>query len=242
MNYLRKKDFMLSYIILSFKNSFRNLKAFLFTQYYNICYNISRYSIGDDKLPKTKKITKENILDCALKIIKEKGMEGLNVRLIAKRLNCSIQPIYYQFSNFEDLKEQAYKHIYEIYQNMMISNIGKVHGYKEMGLAYIHFASMYPEYFKLIFMQQTDLDAEKFIMADHSGSKVLLEGMKLTNLSKEEQKKFHIKVWIFTHGIATLVATGTIKISDYEINKLLEDTVRELLIGFKKGNNNEKNN
>lgn len=185
---------------------------------------------------------KESILDCALEIIKEKGMENLNVRLIAKRLKCSIQPIYYQFNNFEDLKDQAYKQIYEIYRNMMISKIGKDNGYKEMGMSYIRFASVYPNYFKLIFMHKTDLDAEKFIMADNAGEEVILEGMKMTNLSKEEQKSFHIKVWIFTHGIATLVATGTIKISDSEINKLLTNTVRELLIGFKKGKNHEKNN
>ena len=59
--------------------------------------------------------------------------------------------------------------------------------------------------------------------------------MELTGFSYEEQKKFHVKVWIFTHGIATLLATNTVKMSDKEIDELLETTVRAMLVGTKKG-------
>jgi len=40
---------------------------------------------------------------------------------------------------------------------------------------------------------------------------VIKKGQILTGLSYEEQTKFHVKVWIFTHGIATLLATNTVK-------------------------------
>ena len=43
------------------------------------------------------------------------------------------------------------------------------------------------------------------------------------------------KVCIFTHGIAFLVATKTIEISDEEISKLLGDTVIEMIKGYKGG-------
>ena len=39
---------------------------------------------------------------------------------------------------------------------------------------------------------------------------------------------------MFTHGIACLVATKTIEISDEEISKLLGDTVIERIRGYKK--------
>lgn len=104
--------------------------------------------------------------------------------------------------------------------------------YKQMGLNYISFAKDYPEFFKIIFMQESNLNAESFIIADDGGNDVIKEGQKLTGLSYEEQKKFHIRVWIFTHGIACLVATNTIKIDDDEISDLLGISVHDMLIGY----------
>jgi len=119
----------------------------------------------------------------------------------------------------------------------MLKDTNQPKAYKNMGLNYIKFAKDYPEFFKIIFMQNTNLNAEDFIMADDAGDEVIKKGQILTGLDFETQKKFHVKVWIFTHGIACLVATKTIKFSDDEISLLLENTVREMLIGFlKKGN------
>ncbi len=55
----------------------------------------------------------------------------------------------------------------------------------------------------------------------------------MTHLSYEEQEKFHIKVWIFTHGIACLVATNTVQLSEQEIADLLGTTVMEMMLGRK---------
>lgn len=54
-------------------------------------------------MPTKIKITKEMILDAAFEIAKEEGIEGVSNRTIAKRLNSSIRPIYYQFENSKEL-------------------------------------------------------------------------------------------------------------------------------------------
>ena len=113
---------------------------------------------------------------------------------------------------------------------------GKKHSqpYKGMGLSYIKFAQDYPEFFKIIFMQETNLNAEKFILADAKGNDIIKYGQQLTHLSYEEQTKFHVQVWIFTHGLACLAATKTITLSENEISELLQTTVLEMLQGYKK--------
>ena len=57
-------------------------------------------------------ITKEMIIDAAFNITKEKGFSKLSNREIAKYLNCSIRPIYYQFKDVEDLN----KHLFNLQQ------------------------------------------------------------------------------------------------------------------------------
>ena len=183
-------------------------------------------------MPPTRRFQKEEIIKIAFQITKDEGFSALNARRIAKELGCSIQPIFHNFKTMEELKKEVYQRIYQEYQNYMMRGIHLPKAYKEMGLSYIQFAKDYPEFFKILFMQQTNLNATDFVMNDKAGKDIIEAGQKLTKLSYEEQQKFHVKVWIFTHGIACLVATKTIQFKSQEIENLLEKTVQELLIGY----------
>lgn len=186
-------------------------------------------------MPPIPKFSKEEILNCAYEIVKKEGFEKLNARKIAKVLGCSVQPIFHNFTSMEELNKEVYQLIYNKYQEYMYKGKeNEENPYKQMGLSYIEFASDYPEFFKIIFMQKTDKNASDFIMVDSMGNDVIKIGQKITGLSYEEQKKFHVKVWIFTHGIACLVATKTIKITKEEIEELLAKSVKEMLVGYKK--------
>ena len=184
-------------------------------------------------MPSVARIQKEDIIKTAYEIVKEKGMEGVNAREIAKKLECSVQPIFYQFSNMDELKQAVLSKIYEVYKDYMLSGIDGDKAYKSMGNSYIRFARDYPEFFKIIFMQKSEMNSDNFMTIDHLGEKVIETGQKFTGLTYEEQKEFHLKVWIFTHGIATLIVTGTIKLTDEEIDEILSITVRQMIKGYK---------
>lgn len=193
-------------------------------------------------MPPIKKYTKEEIINTSYEIVKNEGFKALNARRIAKELNSSIQPIFHNFKTIEDLKKDVYNKIYEKYQSYINDDKSGKKSYKKIGLAYIKFAKDYKEFFKIIFMQKTNLNALEFIESDNSINDVIKTSQELTHLNDEEAKKFHLKVWIFTHGLACLVATDTIQFQEKEIEELLEKTVREMLIGYRNGENNEKHN
>lgn len=189
-------------------------------------------------MPPIPKYSKEGIIKCAYEIVEKEGFENLNARKIAGVLGCSVQPIFHNFTSMEELNKKVYETIYQKYQEYMRKGKeDKENPYKQMGLSYIKFASDYPEFFKIIFMQKTNLNANDFITADSLGNDVIKVGQTLTGLSSEEQKKFHVRVWIFTHGIACLVANKTIQFKEKEIEELLGNTVREMLIGYIKEKN-----
>ena len=65
-----------------------------------------------------------------------------------------------------------------------------------------------------------------------------------TNLSDEEIESFHVLMWIFTQGIASLVASGTVKFEDNQIKDLLSYEFQALML-LKENPNNKwviKNN
>lgn len=185
---------------------------------------------------------KDDVLNTTYRIVEKEGFEGVNARRIAAELDSSVHPIFRHFKDMEELKKEVYGKIYGKYQEYMLQGERKEKKYKQMGLGYIKFAKDYPEFFKIIFMQKTTLNAESFVMADKVGDDVIKAGQELTGLSYEEQKKFHVKVWIFTHGIACLVATKTVEFSEEEIGSLLENTVVEMLKGFKSMKKGKKRN
>ncbi len=195
-------------------------------------------------MPPIRKFSKEDIINRTYEIVKEKGFKEVNARKIAHELGCSVQPIFHNFTSMEELNKEVYKKIYQKYQEYMQVQENQENVYKQLGLSYIQFASDFPEFFKILFMQQTDLEAVDFIMADSLGDEIIKKGQTLTKLPYEEQKKFHVRVWIFTHGIACLVATKTIQFSEEEISALLANTVRQMLLGYKieKRNEFEKSN
>ncbi len=191
-------------------------------------------------MPPVQRYKKEDIIEVAYQLVKEEGFDCVNARRIAKELGCSVQPIFHNFTTMEELINEVYQRIYAKYQEYMLCGEDKLRSYKQLGLSYIQFASDYPEFFKILFMKRTDLNVEKFMMADALGDNIIKAGQELSGFSYEEQKKFHVKVWIFTHGIACLVATKTIQFSKNEIEELLGNSVLEMLRGYKKNQEEKK--
>lgn len=184
-------------------------------------------------MPPVTKIQRKDIIDVTYEIVKEEGMGAVNARKIAKKMNCSIQPIFHNFETMEELKKAVLEKIRHTYIAYMEEGKKQKKAYKGMGLYYIKFAKDLPNFFQLLFMNESKLNMTNYIIEDDIGNDIIKNGMKLTGFSYEEQKKFHKKVWIFTHGLATLVATKTCILTDKEIDELLGTTVLEILKGYK---------
>lgn len=190
-------------------------------------------------LPTTTKITKEMILNTAFEIAREKGFEKISNRELAKKMNCSIRPIYYQFKNVEELNKELYKKIERYFYEFLIDNMIKdVPLYKQIGINYIKFAIAENNLFKFLFMTETKDETSAFITTDEKGFEEVVKAIKIsTKLSDKDIKSFHIKMWIFAHGIATLSATKSVKFTDEQIQDLLSQEFQALMLLEENPNN-----
>lgn len=184
-------------------------------------------------------ITKEMILVSAFDIVREKGLEGISNRELAKKLNCSIRPIYYQFQNVEELYNELYVEIEKYFYKFLMDNMNDdMPKYKQVGINYIKFAKEEKEFFKILFMSEVDLGLNNFIAKDMEDFKELSKLIKIsTNLNDEDIESFHIKMWIFSHGLATLVASSTLNISDKQLKQLLSLEFQALMLLKENPNN-----
>ena len=123
-------------------------------------------------MPRATKFLKEDIIEAASAVVKKEGLSAINARRVAKELGCSVQPIFYQFENMEDLKQATIAHIRKIYQSYMIAGSKEVKAYRGMGLAYIRFAKDYPDFFKILFMGDSKISPTEFIEKDNIGNQI----------------------------------------------------------------------
>lgn len=183
-------------------------------------------------MSKEVKITKDMILEAAFDIVREKGLEEVSNRSIAKRLECSIRPIYYQFNNSDELKKELYnkieKYFYKYIMDNMIDNIPY---YRQVGINYIKFAREEKNFFKILFMSKSDYLPEGFVSKSEDDFKEISKLIKMsTKLNDDDIKSFHIKMWMFTHGIATLLATDTVLLTEEQISNLLSSQFQALML------------
>ena len=178
--------------------------------------------IGGDNIPTTTKITKEMILNVAFQITKTDGFDKVSNRTIAKKLNSSIRPIYYQFKNVDELNKELYTMISKYFYKYIMNDIETSPlPYKQIGINYINFAKKENKLFQLLFMSDNKNFMETLTKQKDEFTKILDIIKKYTKLKSEVVENFHTEIWIFRDGIATLVANNTIDLTDEEISKLL---------------------
>lgn len=193
-------------------------------------------------MPTQIKISKDMILDAAFDIVRERGMEALSNRALAARLNCSIRPIYYQFENTEEMQAELYKKIERYFYRFLMDNMEDgIPLYKQVGLHYIKFAGEEKNLFKILFMTETEFTPDAFVSKSENEYKDIEKLIKVsTNLNDDDLKDFHTKMWVFCHGIATLVASGTVKLTDKQIKNLLTSEFQALMLLERNGSKSGK--
>ena len=176
------------------------------------------------------KITRAEIIEAALSLVERHGKDELNARSIAKELGISTQPIFSNFKNMSELKIEVGKLATEIYLEYIrkTAESGLYPVYKASGMAYIEFARREKELFKLLFM----CDRKGFPLDENSEEIVEMNRLvqKNVNLSVDEAALFHLEMWIFVHGIATMLATGYLEFDRELISRMLSDSY----LGIKK--------
>lgn len=178
-------------------------------------------------MPAKKQITKEDILEAAFSIVKESGIDALNMREIAMRCNCSTQPIYLSFSGMDELKEEVAKKIAAAFDKFIGDEIvkGEYPEYKAIGMGYIRFAKEEKELFKYLLMrnrtEESDWEAGGFDKSTH----IIMKNYGLYN---DEASKLHAEMWVFVHGIATMFATGYLDWDWETVSEMVTDVFNGL--------------
>lgn len=173
-------------------------------------------------MPPKARITKEDIINTTINLVRQNGMDSINARSIAAAMNSSTQPIFSNFESMEDLEKAVIISAYNHYLNFIKLEVesGKYPQYKSFGMAYVRFAKEEKELFKLLFMRDRT-NEEESISPDFEDSVQIL--MQINNISREKAMLIHLEMWTCVHGIGTMLATSFMPLEWDIISDILSD-------------------
>lgn len=179
-------------------------------------------------MPPKAKISKEEILRAVVALVRKSGEQAINARNIASILGCSTQPVFSNFATMEELRAEVIRAAEKLCGEYLKQETekGVYPLYKANGMAYIRFAKEEKELFKLLYMRDRsrETNTQESVLWKQM-TEIVQEN---TGLTENTTALFHLEMWAYVHGIATMFATSYLEIEWEVISKMLTDVYQGL--------------
>ncbi len=178
-------------------------------------------------------ISREVILEAALKMLIRDGYSSVNVKTLAAEIGCSTQPVVWHFENMDGLRKalSEYAMMYAA-KKAASSGSDRMEGFESLGRAYVKMAFKEPNLFKFLYLGENPLG--KPYSLNDVGSKKNKEMISAiseqTGLGEEQVIRFVRNTLIYSHGIATMIATGVLKGTEKEMMKMINDAADAFIL------------
>lgn len=177
-------------------------------------------------MPPKAKFTKQQIAEAGLEIVRYGGIENLTARALGKKLGSSSCPIFTVFENMEEVQHEVLMATQNKYNEYTLRGLSQNPAFKGIGEQYIQFAKDEPKLFQLLFMSEklNTMSVDDRLALDDYYEEIVLSIQTQYGISESNSKKLYRHLWIYTHGISTLIATKVCFFTDEEISSMLTET------------------
>ena len=183
-------------------------------------------------MPPRKRIFQQDILQAAADLVRKQGPQALSVRNLARKMNCSTQPIYSAFRNMNALRDELTVFIQEQYLR------GHATSYKQVALSFLHFAKNEKNLFQLVYLRQRT--AGEVFFEDPNASETIQKLSSCLDLSFQHTAEMPRRMQYYCYSMAVMTATGYINFSEEEISRELTEYYRIILSYYKQVKNEKE--
>ena len=191
-------------------------------------------------MPPKVRISKEMVTDASVEIIRKSGYENLNARAIAEYLNCSTQPVLYNYRTVDEIREAAYQAADAYHTSFIMPKETDRNPMLALGLNYVRFGYEEKNLFRFLF--QTNKFGGMDVASLMNGSElsriagVMADGL---GCSEKEARDMFLTFFCASHGLASLLANNAVEYDEAQSRKMLEDVFFGMA-AFRKGKKDAK--
>lgn len=181
-------------------------------------------------MPATRKVSKDEIIDAAIEVLRDGGFSAVNARRVAGKLGCSTQPIYFSFQNMAELKaaltERAIQmHTQRVRDSLRIHE-GNDSRYSSYGMGFVKFAAEEKQLFRWLYLEGEQLGPYQNDVLTPEVIDVIIDEF---GYSEDVARRFHQDMIYFTYGLAILANTDHLHLTETELREAFRREFRALI-------------
>ena len=181
-------------------------------------------------VPAARKVSKDEIIDAAVEVLRDGGFSAVNARSVARKLGCSTQPIYFSFQSMDELKaalsERAIRMHTRRVRDSLRAHEGNDSRYSSYGMGFVRFAAEEKQLFRWLYLESHQLGPYQNDVLLPEIIAVIVEEF---GYSEEVARRFHQDMTYFTYGLAILANTDHLHLTEPELREAFRREFRALL-------------
>lgn len=181
-------------------------------------------------MARKKEIDKQRILDAAYKLAVRGGIESLTARNIAKAVNCSTQPIYLEFKNMQDLRNQVLERISDELKSNTLQQNFTGEPLIDLDLSYLYFAKEHVDLFRAMFVDGKFGNQMIVDTLMGLGLEKFKQQFDVEEFSEERLNHIVISNWIAATGLATLLINKMANFTQAQMISVLKAQIHEAML------------
>ncbi len=184
-------------------------------------------------MPPITKFNRDQIVEAAFTLAKEGGFSAISTRAVAKRLGCSVAPIYQNFATVDELLAAVVERVRSMSGELLAAQTGP-HPFENMGKASLAFARDYPALFR-----EMALEPNPYVATHEQIESAMLPVMagdpELAGWTEDELRRLFLKMRVFQLGLSAMVANDNLPswMDETAVEQLLLETGEEIAIAMK---------
>ena len=181
-------------------------------------------------MARKKEIDKQRILDAAYKLAVRGGIESLTARNIATAVNCSTQPIYLEFENMQDLRNQVLARISDELKSNTLQQNFTGEPLIDLDLSYLYFAKEHVDLFRAMFVDGKFGNQMIVDTLMGLGIEKFKQQFDAEQYSDERLKHIVIANWIAATGLATLLINKMANFTQAQMVSVLKAQIHDAML------------
>ena len=168
------------------------------------------------------KYTREEMVEAAVRVVQEKGIDALTAKALASELGVSTQPVFTCFHTIEEAKREVRSAAERVYDKYVEEGLRMKVPFLGVGMQYIHFAKEEPQLYRLLFLTTNEEGNSSVMDTLYHSQELVRESLQQTyHIDAQSADRYFRDMWLVVHSLATLVVTGGCPYSEEEMGHIL---------------------
>lgn len=195
-------------------------------------------------MPPKPKFTKEEIVQTALAVVSQKGVEALTAKELGDALGSSARPIFTVFRSMKEVQDEvraAAMHRFEGFAEQELPNMPL---FKQVGMRMVLFGMKEPKLYQLLFMQENRnaVSFDDVFGALGPAAETCIQSLRNEyQMDEAEARLLFETVWIYTFGVGALCATRMCPFSEQRLSEMLSTEFQAMMLLVKSRSSKPEN-